>query len=52
MELNPQAVIDEMSKRIHALTLENIVLNSQIAQLKAMVEAPTQAEPAEVTETA
>lgn len=50
MELNPQAVIDEMSKRIHALTLENIVLNSQLSQLKAQLETPT--ESAETAETA
>jgi hypothetical protein len=35
MELNPQAIIDEMSKRIHSLTMENIVLQAQVSQLGA-----------------
>lgn len=52
MELNPQSVIDEMSKRIHALTLENIVLNTQISQLKAQLEGPAQVDAAPAEETA
>ena len=42
MDLNPQTVIDEMSKRIQSLTLENIVLSSQVNQLKAELEKATQ----------
>lgn len=33
MELNPQIIIDEMSKRIHSLTMENIVLQARVSQL-------------------
>lgn len=33
MELDPQAVIDELSKRLHSLTLENVVLTTQLARL-------------------
>jgi len=34
MELNPQAIIDEMSKRIHSLTIENIVLQARVTELQ------------------
>lgn len=30
-QLNPQAVIDELVKRIQALTLENVVLSARLA---------------------
>lgn len=35
MDPNTQAVIDEMSRRIHSLLLENIVLTTQVNQLRA-----------------
>lgn len=34
-QLNPQAVIDELVKRIQALTLENVVLSARIAAMKS-----------------
>jgi len=34
MELNPQTIIDEMSKRIHSLTMENIVLQARVTELQ------------------
>jgi hypothetical protein len=33
-ELNPQSIIDELVKRLHAITLENVILASQVAELK------------------
>lgn len=33
MEINPQVVIDEMMKKINALTAENIILSSQVKAL-------------------
>lgn len=32
-QVNPQAIIDELSKRVQQLTLENIVLTAQLAEL-------------------
>jgi hypothetical protein len=42
-QLNPQAVIDELVKRIQALTLENVVLSARLAA------ATSQSTPEEVT---
>ncbi len=32
-QINPQAIIDELSRRVQQLTLENVVLSAQIAEL-------------------
>lgn len=32
-QLNPQVVIDELVKRIQALTIENVVLSAQLASM-------------------
>ena len=39
MELDPQAVIDELSKRLHSVTLENVVLTTQMARLIEQLNA-------------
>jgi regulator of replication initiation timing len=39
MELDPQAVIDELSKRLHSVTLENVVLTTQMARLVERLNA-------------
>jgi hypothetical protein len=31
-QINPQAIIDELSRRVQQLTLENVVLSAQIAE--------------------
>lgn len=48
MELNPQVVIDEMLKKINALTAENIVLNAQIRALTEKIANYTDASPSTV----
>ena len=48
MELNPQVVIDELLKKVNALTVENIVLNSQVRQLTEQIESYRSASPAQV----
>jgi hypothetical protein len=50
MELDPQAVIDELSKRLHSLTLENVVLTTQLTRLIEQLNSqtlPIEAEKAE-----
>ena len=50
MELDPQAVIDELSKRLHSLTLENVILTTQLARLIGQLnsqEYPVDSEKAE-----
>lgn len=32
-QINPQAIIDELSRRVQQLTLENVVLAAQLAEL-------------------
>ena len=32
-QLNPQTIIDELSKRVQQLTLENVVLSAQLREL-------------------
>jgi hypothetical protein len=39
MELDPQAVIDELSKRLHSATLENVVLTTQMGRLIEQLNA-------------
>lgn len=36
MEVNPQLIIDELSRRIQQLTLENVVLAAQVRQLSTV----------------
>jgi hypothetical protein len=48
MELNPQLVIDELLKKVNALTVENIVLNSQVRQLTDQIDSYRSASPAQV----
>lgn len=45
MEINPQTIIDEMLKKINALTAENIVLNSQVRTLTEQLDKYKQASP-------
>lgn len=33
-QLNPQAIIDELARRLQQATLENVVLTSQLAELQ------------------
>lgn len=48
MEINPQTIIDEMLKKINALTAENIVLNSQVRTLTETLDKYKQASPSTV----
>lgn len=32
-QINPQAIIDELSRRVQQLTLENVVLTAQLSEL-------------------
>lgn len=48
MEINPQTIIDEMLKKINALTAENIVLNSQVKTLTEVIEKYKEASPSTV----
>lgn len=48
MELNPQVVIDEMLKKINALTAENIVLNAQVRALNERIASFNDASPSTV----
>lgn len=45
MELDPQAVIDELSKRLHSLTLENVVLTTQLARAIEQLNAQISVKP-------
>lgn len=36
-QINPQAVIDELVKRVQALTLENVVLSARLASLSEQI---------------
>jgi len=38
-QINPQVIIDEFSRRIQSLTLENVVLAAQVSQLKTELAA-------------
>lgn len=38
-QINPQVIIDEFSRRIQSLTLENVVLAAQVSQLKGEIAA-------------
>jgi hypothetical protein len=33
-QLNPQAIIDELARRLQQVTLENVVLTSQLAEIQ------------------
>lgn len=48
MEISPQVIIDEMLKKINALTAENIVLNAQVKALSDKIVSYTEASPASV----
>ena len=37
-QINPQAIIDELSRRVQQLTLENVVLSAQISEMKKQDE--------------
>jgi hypothetical protein len=36
-QLNPQAIIDELARRLQQATLENVVLTSQLAEFQNQV---------------
>lgn len=48
MEINPQIVIDEMLKKVNALTAENIVLNAQVRALSEKLASYNDASPSTV----
>lgn len=48
MEISPQVIIDEMLKKINALTAENIVLSSQVKALTDKISSYNDASPASV----
>jgi hypothetical protein len=48
MELNPQTVIDEMLRKINALTAENIILSSQVKALSEKLSGYEDASPTAV----
>ena len=41
LQINPQAIIDELSRRVQQLTLENVVLTAQLAELSKQPEEMT-----------
>ena len=40
-QINPQAIIDELSRRVQQLTLENVVLTAQLAEISKNAEEIT-----------
>lgn len=40
-QINPQIIIDELSRRIQQLTLENVVLSARITELTAQSDETT-----------
>ena len=38
--MDPQVIIDELVKRLHAVTLENVVLSSKLAMYEASATRP------------
>jgi hypothetical protein len=40
-QINPQAIIDELSRRVQQLTLENVVLSAQLAELNKQSDEMT-----------
>ncbi len=40
-QINPQAIIDELSRRVQQLTLENVVLSAQLGELSKQSDETT-----------
>ena len=40
-QLNPQTVIDELVKRVQALTIENVVLSARLASMTKVAQEVT-----------